>query len=64
MVIKKFKERVRVRERMGSNPTRAGAIKFLAVLYAGIAQSVERLPCKQDVGGSSPSTSSIYYIVE
>ena len=62
MVTKKFEERVRVRERRGSNPTRAGAIKFLAVLYAGIAQSVEQLICNQQVGGSSPSTSSIYCI--
>ena len=27
--------------------------------YAGIAQSVEQLICNQQVGGSSPSTSSI-----
>lgn len=27
---------------------------------AGLAQQVERLPCKQDVGGSIPSTSTIY----
>ena len=25
---------------------------------AGLAQQVERLPCKQDVGGSIPSTST------
>ena len=28
--------------------------------YAGIAQSVEQLICNQQVGGSSPSTSSKY----
>ena len=27
--------------------------------YAGVAQLVEQLPCKHQVGGSSPSTSSI-----
>lgn len=27
--------------------------------YAGLAQLVEHLPCKQRVGGSSPLTSSI-----
>ena len=33
--------------------------------YAGIAQSVEQLICNQQVGGSSPSTSSnISYEVE
>ena len=29
------------------------------LLYAGVAQSVEQLICNQQVGGSSPSTSSI-----
>ena len=30
-----------------------------SLVYAGIAQSVEQLICNQQVGGSSPSTSSI-----
>ena len=30
-------------------------------LFAGVAQLVEQLICNQQVGGSSPSTSSIFY---
>lgn len=32
---------------------------LLHSVHAGVAQSVERLFCKQRVGGSSPSTSSM-----
>lgn len=32
-------------------------------LFAGLAQLVEQLPCKQQVGGSSPLTSSIILAV-
>ena len=31
--------------------------------YAGVAQLVEQLICNQQVGGSSPSTSSIYALM-
>ena len=33
---------------------------ILALWFAGVAQLVEQLICNQQVGGSSPSTSSIY----
>ncbi len=33
----------------------------LTFIFAGLAQLVEQLPCKQQVGGSSPLTSSIYF---
>ena len=33
-----------------------------ALADAGVAQSVEQLICNQQVGGSSPSTSSIKFI--
>ena len=40
---------------------RARALRTLAApdAYAGVAQLVEQLICNQQVGGSSPSTSSI-----
>ena len=31
-------------------------------LHAGVAQLVEQLICNQQVGGSSPSTSSTFFI--
>ena len=37
-------------------------MRFL-FLNAGLAQLVEQLPCKQQVGGSSPLTSSIVLTV-
>ena len=33
-------------------------------LCAGVAQLVEQLICNQQVGGSSPSTSSNFYLIE
>ncbi len=38
--------------------TRTGCARDSASSFAGVAQSVERLPCKQEVVGSIPSTSS------
>ncbi len=35
---------------------------FNLIHVAGVAQLVELLPCKQWVGGSSPFTSSIFYL--
>ena len=36
---------------------------ILALWFAGVAQLVEQLICNQQVGGSSPSTSSTIFIV-
>ena len=41
----------------GAAQLRRGAI--LPISFAGVAQLVEQLICNQQVGGSSPSTSSI-----
>ena len=37
---------------------------IICVHYAGLAQLVEQLPCKQQAGGSSPLTSSIFLVFE
>ena len=36
-------------------------IKYSSVEFAGVAQLVEQLICNQQVGGSSPSTSSSFF---
>ena len=33
-----------------------GSIPWLSTNFAGLAQTVERLPCKQDIAGSNPLT--------
>lgn len=37
-------------------------IRLRFLIFAGLAQLVEHLPCKQRVGGSSPLASSIFAV--
>ena len=44
----------------GSPPARVG--RRWAIYFGGLAQLGEHLPYKQRVGGSSPSSSTIYFL--
>ena len=44
--------------------TKGGWGDIINLAFAGVAQLVEQLICNQQVGGSSPSTSSTFFIRE